>query len=124
MTRFMPALMWVFAAFLIYLGAGTLLFGQAALDLFGHPQSSLAEAFGGRYLVMAAIVIAFLIFRDWRAIGIVMAAGAAMGCLDLILVGKATGFAPLNVAIHAVAAAGALALSMGAFSLRRLTGAL
>jgi hypothetical protein len=73
---------------------------------------------------MAAIVIAFLIFRDWRAIGVVMAAGAAMGCLDLILVGKATGFAPLSVAIHAVAAAGALALAYGAFSLRRLTGAL
>ena len=123
MTRFVPAIVWVFAGFLVYLGLGGLVFGQAALDLFGHPAAALPQAFAGRYLVMAAIVIAFVALGDWRAIGVVMAAGAALGLADLAIVGAATGFTPTHVSIHAVAALGAAALALAAFARRRAPGA-
>jgi hypothetical protein len=103
------------AGFLGLCGVLMLKRGEPALEMMAHRRASLIEAFAGRYLAMAFMLLGLTVLAEWRALAVVLAVGGAMGFLDYHYVGKAGGW----VWPHAVAGLACFVLAAGAYSLSR-----
>ncbi len=115
LTFVFTAVIFMAAIFLAACGMLMLKRGEAALETLSHTRASLVQAFAGRYFAMSSMLMALAIYREWRALGIVLLIGGLMGCLDFYVVGKAGG----KVAPHAVASFACFALAVGAFAIAR-----
>jgi len=89
------------------IGAALIVQGQAFVTRIDHVPAALPQAFGGRYLAMAAVLCALTLLREWRAVAVLLAVGAGLACLDAWLVTEAGGRAGLHLAVGAFSLVGA-----------------
>jgi hypothetical protein len=112
-ARRLSALLIIFALAMAAIGLTLIAVpGNERIILFGHHPDSMIPVFGGRYLAMSLMIVALLALRQWLAISVVLAIGAAMGFLDAWLVSRVG----ISTVPHVVAGAICVALALAARS--------
>jgi hypothetical protein len=103
----------LFALGLGILGGQLIVEGPAALSGIGHTSEALPQVLGGRFIAVAALVLALVMLEEWRATALALAAAASMGIIDRFVEPSQYG------ATHLGFAAVCLALAAAAFVMSR-----
>lgn len=82
MTTALQIALGLFALGLGVLGAQLIAQGPAALAGIGHTPEALPQVLGGRFIGMGVAILALVALSEWRAVSVVLAAGALMGVID------------------------------------------
>jgi hypothetical protein len=96
---------------IVLIGLGVLFWmaPHRAFAVSGHVPSALPAVMAGRYGAFGAVVIAFVVMAEWRALMVVLAVGAAMGALDAVIAARSGGSVAPHLGAGVGSALGAVA---------------